>query len=268
MRSVLDQNYPNLEYIVMDGGSTDGSAEIIQKYADRLAYWRSEKDRGQFAAITEGFQHATGDIYAYLNSDDMYLPWAFQTVARIFSELPQVKWLTTTTMLIWNQHSQPVIVYRGMRKARTWFYRGWSLKQHGDLSGWIQQEATFWRRELWEAAGARMDASLYNGGDFELWARFWQHADLVTTQVPLAGFREHSGSKTGTAEGKADIVSINQNLLKQYRGETIHNPLLLRAAQLLLRLTGRGGRRFGSTINWVDYDMENDRWLYRSRYVI
>src|SRR5581483_9202543 len=79
IRSVLDQNYPNLEFLLLDGGSTDGSLEIIRKYADRLTYWRSEKDRGQFAAITEGFQRATGEIFAFLNSDDMYLPWAFKT---------------------------------------------------------------------------------------------------------------------------------------------------------------------------------------------
>src|SRR5262245_40289062 len=71
--SILDQGYPNLEYIIMDGGSTDESVEIIKKYERHLAYWQSEKDRGQNHAITEGFKHATGVIYAYLNSDDKYL---------------------------------------------------------------------------------------------------------------------------------------------------------------------------------------------------
>jgi hypothetical protein len=268
MRSVLDQNYPNLEYIVMDGGSTDGSAEIIQKYADRLAYWRSEKDRGQCAAITAGFQHATGEICAFLNSDDQYLPWTFETVARIFSELPQVKWLTSRTMLIWNSKSEAVYAHWSTRHARTWFYRGWTLQNHGIYSGWIQQEATFWRRELWEAAGARMDASLYTGGDFELWARFWQHADLVTTDVPLAGFRQHRGSKSAGPGGLEQYIQVCHKILESYRDQTLRNPLAVWCAQKLFQYTRRGGKRFGSTVNWVEYSLARDAWEFRSAIVI
>jgi glycosyltransferase involved in cell wall biosynthesis len=268
MRSVLDQNYPNLEYIVMDGGSTDRSVEIIQKYADRLAYWQSAKDRGQFAAITEGFSRATGEIYAYLNSDDMYMPWAFKTVARIFSELPQVRWLTSRTMVIWNRHDEPVFTYYGTRLARTWFYRGWSMRNHGEFSGWIQQEATFWRRSLWQDAGARMDETLYNGGDFELWARFWQHANLVSTTVPLAGYREHIESKTGTTSGKQDIIGKNFETLERYRDQTVRRPIAVKFLEFVLKHTHRGGKRFGSTVNWVQYDNNMNRWVYHSAFVI
>lgn len=264
IKSVLDQNYPNLEYIIIDGGSTDESVDIIRKYADRLTYWVSERDRGQNHAITKGFTHASGDIYAYLNSDDKYLNWTFETVARIFSELPAVKWLTSQTMIIWNALGEPVQIHYSTPHARTRFYRGWTLRSHGNYSGWIQQESTFWRRELWEQAGSRMDERLYMTGDFELWARFWKHADLVTTRIPLAGFRQHDSNKSNVAE----YVRQSLDLLSPYSAETGHNPLALWLLSQCLRWLKRCGRRFGSLSSWVEYDMRMGKWILKQEYVI
>src|SRR5947207_8112931 len=86
--SVLNQGYEPLEYIVIDGGSTDESVSIIRRYEDRLAYWVSEKDRGQVHAINKGLERATGDIFAFLNSDDLYLPGVFNAVMTYFAENP------------------------------------------------------------------------------------------------------------------------------------------------------------------------------------
>src|SRR6266540_2247918 len=95
IRSVIVQNYPNLEYVIIDGGSTDNSIEIIKKYEKHLHYWISEKDNGQYDAINKGFAKSSGVIMGWLNSDDMYCPWALKTVSSIFSECPNIEWLTT-----------------------------------------------------------------------------------------------------------------------------------------------------------------------------
>src|ERR1035437_8493898 len=94
--SVLSQNYPNIEYIIVDGGSTDGSQEIIKKYNDQLAWWISEPDNGMYDAIQKGFDRSTGEIMAWINSDDMYQKKAFFTIAEIFKNFPQICWLEGT----------------------------------------------------------------------------------------------------------------------------------------------------------------------------
>src|SRR3954447_3859663 len=103
LRSVLDQEYTNLEYIVIDGGSTDGSVDIIRRYEDRLAYWVSEPDQGQYDALNKGFARTTGEIMAWLNSDDKYLDWTFSSVAEAMSKLPEIEWLTSQFQFFWDQ---------------------------------------------------------------------------------------------------------------------------------------------------------------------
>jgi glycosyltransferase involved in cell wall biosynthesis len=260
--SVLDQNYPNLEYIIIDGGSTDGSVDIIRKYADRLAYWVSEPDRGHMHALNKGFERATGSILAWINSDDKYCPWAFNVVGRIFSALPEVSWLTSQTQLLWNRQGQLQTALHSHRYARTWFYRGWTIPItpiRPEQKSWIMQETTFWRRELWQAAGGHLDETLQLAGDFDLWARFYEHADLVTTLCPLAGFRYHGAQKSmAQAEYHAEAMAV----LARYRHRTVQHPALQWLLRQMLRLTGRGGRRFGSRQAWVECAIEREEWSY------
>jgi glycosyltransferase involved in cell wall biosynthesis len=185
IRSVLDQGYPDLEYIIVDGGSTDGSVEIIQQYADRLTYWVSERDRGHAHAINKGFAHATGDVMAWINSDDMYVSGSFAAVGEIFSLMPEVEWLTGDPMR-WSSDDVLSSYPKGHRNMYDFVLGRYA---------WIQQESTFWRRSLWDRAGASLDESYAFMIDGELWTRFFALARLHYFDGSLAGYREHGTNR-------------------------------------------------------------------------
>jgi glycosyltransferase involved in cell wall biosynthesis len=214
--SVLGQQHAAVEYVVIDGGSTDGSVDTIKKYAHRLAYWVSEKDGGQYDALNKGFSKTTGEIMAWLNSDDKYMPSALATVVDIFSTHPQIEWITTVHPLTWNSKGQPVKVdFTGGFNSHA-FYRGSNLPVNGSHGRrWIQQESTFWRRSLWKRAGGRLDSRFEHAADFELWARFFQHAELYGVCALLGGFREHGKQKS--AQFREAYLSEAQTVLTSYR---------------------------------------------------
>lgn len=196
INSILTQNYPNLEYIIIDAGSTDGSVEIIKKYEKYLHFWCSESDAGQYDAINKGFAHSSGEIMAWLNSDDMYCPWAFKTVASIMSEFPEIEWLTTLNPGLWDWHGFCMGFGSIPGYSREAFLDGCHLPKHKNGKGWIQQESTFWRRSLWQKVNHNISTDYKLAGDFDLWARFFQHTDLYGIEAPLAGFRVQANQKS------------------------------------------------------------------------
>jgi glycosyltransferase involved in cell wall biosynthesis len=197
IRSVLDQGYPNLEYIIVDGGSTDGSVEIIRRYEDRLAWWVSEKDRGQSHAINRGLERMTGDIWAYCNSDDYYLPGAFQEVIRIFQAIPGTRWVTGPGAYVGQDDKlKESLVPTPISGLREFFDR-WGEK-------WRPigiQPSTFMHRDLLSNGPFRED--LHYCMDFEFGLRQWIHGlrPEYTDRV-ISHARLHPASKT-VADGPA-----------------------------------------------------------------
>src|SRR5690348_3882306 len=230
MDSVLSQRDPNLEYVVVDGGSTDGSVDIIRRHAAKLAYWVTEPDKGQYDAINKGFAKVTGDVMAWINSDDKYTPWCFSIVRDIFSRFPDVEWLSTVQALTWNTHGQATSInFCGGFNAAS-FYKGGNLPTQGSFGRrFIQQESTFWRRSLWERAGGRLDTSFRLAADFELWARFYRHADLCGVLAPLGGFRAYGNQKS--VRQAAEYMEEAERVLMQYGERPCRRPeALLRGA--------------------------------------
>ncbi len=199
LRSVWDSRYPHIEHVVVDGGSSDQSVDVIRPYADRLAWWCSEKDAGQYDAINKGFARTRGEVMAWLNADDKFMPWALEVVGEIFATHPEVEWLTTFCPVTLDEAGRATRCVP-KRFSRRGFRQGANLPGCGWLGAqFLQQESTFWRRSLWERAGGRVDASLRLAGDFDLWARFAQHAELYGVETPLGGFRYHGAQKTSLA---------------------------------------------------------------------
>lgn len=179
MLSVLSQNYPNLEYIIIDGGSTDGSLDIIRKYENKLYYWVSEPDEGMYYAVRNGFEHSTGEIMAWIGSDDMYHANSFSVVAQIFTQCPQVSWLVGP-QTHYDEESRTIGV-----EISPYFNRLDFLMHEYQ---WIQQESTFWRRDLYDKVGG-IRTNYKVAGDFDLWMRFSRYEKMYITNALIGGFR-------------------------------------------------------------------------------
>ena len=198
--SVLDQGYPNLEYIIIDGGSTDGTAQEIQQFSSQLTYWHSQKDGGQYDAINQGFAKSTGDILCWLNADDMLLPRSLFVVGEIFSQLQEVDWISSLQPASWDANGYLAKVDNLPGFNRQAFLDGLYLPATARKGYWMQQESTFWRRSLWEKAGSSIpDYKL--AGDFALWCQFYQHAQLCGVTYPLGGFRMLEGQRSEDYRG-------------------------------------------------------------------
>jgi glycosyltransferase involved in cell wall biosynthesis len=197
LKSVLDEAYPKLEYVVMDGGSTDGSQEIIARHAERLHHWQSGRDEGHSAAIADGFAKTTGEIMAWLNSDDVWAPGTLAFVGDYFARHPEV---------------QAIYGHRVLIDAADRDVGRWTLPRHDvEFTKWcdyIPQETLFWRRGCYEKAGG-MDPSFRFSMDWDLILRL-QKANPNMVRLPwvLGGFRVHAAQKSQT---QIHTVAVEEN---------------------------------------------------------
>ncbi len=178
--------------------------DIIKKYESKLTYWVSEPDKGMYHALQKGFEKSTGEIMAWINSDDKYHQGAFSIISEIFAKYSNVNWLTGSTTHF-DKYGRSVRVFQSHKWSKYDYYTG--------NYGWIQQESTFWRRSLWEQSGGKFNLEVKYAGDFELWLRFFRYEKLYFTSGLIGGFRVRESNQI-SLNNFDEYISEIENLLK------------------------------------------------------
>jgi glycosyltransferase involved in cell wall biosynthesis len=219
IKSVLDQKYPNLEYIIIDGGSNDDSVSIIKKYEKQLYFWVSEADAGMYDAINKGFLKSSGSIMCWINSDDILSENSLEYVATVFNEYPKVNWLQGLPTVI--DVFGNIIYQRNAIFSPYYFY----FRKHEKTFSFIQQESTFWSRKLWDQAHSHLDQNYLLAADFDLWMRFFKYDKIYCTNKQLGAFRQREGQKS--SDKKAYIAEVNLSLNRNFKGLNLSSKIII-----------------------------------------
>lgn len=208
--SIQNQQYSNYEHIIVDGKSTDNTLDIVEQYKDDHIKIISEKDNGMYDAIKKGFEMANGEIYAWLNADDTYLPWAFRIMNYAMKQ--KVDWCTCMNGF---QDTMGIFKFSDLYYyKREWIRKGY---YNGRVLRFIQQESTFWTRELFQRVNAGEIISHYMmAGDFALWRAFARYAPLYSMPTAIAGFRVHSGQKSSDMSKYYEEIKGNISEYKKF----------------------------------------------------
>ena len=212
IRSVLSQNYPKLEYIVVDGGSTDVTVDILRKYDHSITSWISEPDTGQSDALNKGFSIATGDIIGWLNSDDTYLPGVLHKVARLFND-PDIDILMSEYYAFMNENGEVYEYKKNVYKDRTSLIRFWLTRGMT-----INQPCVFFRRKLIENMRPVIDVSLTYAMDYDLWLRLSRNAPFYIAPGHWANYRIHARGKS--ANNFSDFIPEWDMVSRRYWGKS------------------------------------------------
>jgi len=220
IQSVLSQDYPHKEYIIVDGASQDGSPAIIRGYASQLAWWVSEPDQGQTDAINKGFSHASGEILAWLNSDDTYLPGAIAGAVEFLQAHPEVAMVYGDANLV-NEQGAVIGRFPAQQTDLRRLLRG---------SVHIPQQTAFFRAHLWQQVGP-LDPSFHFAMDYDLWVRLARLAPLLYVPRLWANFRLHGQGKSVTLDDRC-----YPEMIRVYRREGGGRISLLALRWLLRRI--------------------------------
>jgi glycosyltransferase involved in cell wall biosynthesis len=191
IRSVLSQDHPCLEYMIVDGGSTDGTVEIIKKYEQKLSWWVSEKDKGQTDAINKGFARASGEFLAWINSDDTYTPDAVSAAVKYLQEHPNVGMVYGDCNFI-NEAGRVIGKFNSAQTSYRLLRQGYAH---------IPQQTMFFRADLWKQVGP-LDPSFYFAMDYDLWTRIAARTEIKYIPQTWANFRLHTSGKTIMADDR------------------------------------------------------------------
>lgn len=254
IRSVINQTYDNVEYIIIDGGSTDDTIGIIKKYENKIDYWVSEGDEGMYDALAKGFSLCSGQIMAYINADDFYLPNAFSTVIDIFKKYEDIMWLASVPVS-YNEFGQIIGV------DYLWGYHQNNIMQGlhcgGNKLGFIQQESTFWRSRLLDNVDMKSLRQFRFAGDYYLWKQFAKFEKLYLVQSCLSGFRSHGSQLSNNMEKYMEEF----NKIKDRT--TITWRLRVVLLKILTLFPRRVKRKYGQNI--IYFHWKKETWVKNNR---
>lgn len=229
--SVLDQNYSNLEYIIIDGGSSDNSVSTIKKYQEKLHYWVSEPDNGMYDAINKGFLRSTGAIMCWINSDDVLWEGSLQYVANKFTANRKVHWLQGLPSVI-NEKGE--LILQREQVFSPWFFY---LKEHRKQFSFIQQESTFWSRQLWDKAGGELSLHYALASDFDLWMRFFNFETMYCTKRQLAAFRKREGQLSN--DQNRYLKEAEASLKLNFKKVSLRKRIIFYTISALMKILGK-----------------------------
>jgi glycosyltransferase involved in cell wall biosynthesis len=234
IRCILLQNYPSIEVIVIDGNSVDNSLEIIKKYQGYFKYWKSEEDSGMYDALDKGFALASGDVMGWSPTGDTYVSKALYHVGKVFLN-QKIKWVTSSFKIKCDEQLFEYARYQVGTFTKESFFSGKHFIGGCDCAKYmIQQQSTFWRKEVWIKSGSSMNKTLRGAGDFELWARFFRHNfELYQINEPVGVFMNHEGQES--VANMDNLIREQRKVFEKYGGECKRLSLYERVKKIFRR---------------------------------
>lgn len=254
--SIWHQNYQNLQLIVVDGGSTDGTKEFLDKNSSKIDILISENDNGQYHAIQKGMNLVDGEVVSWLNADDVYFPWTFKSVDRCFAMHNSVDWIAGLPSFLDAEGDFSHTYNNLSSRPRNTIRKGGFRR---NVYGYLQQESMFYKKSLWDSVGGlNLDYEL--ASDFELWLKFAEKTDIVAVNLPLAAFRidYNSRSKRLVNDYEKEVRSVLDEVGSHFK-----------IIELISRVNSFN-KLIRSLIwrkqNIIYYSISRREWIYKSAY--